>query len=214
MTSDAGTPDQSCGSHSSPEPSASEKKASAPWPHAPPHWLFSPGIYFVTASTYHRQHSFDTPEKLDAVTHRLLDTAKEFDWTLRSWAVMSNHYHFLAESPAASGESLREWLKEFHRTAAMKVNALANMPGRRVWMNFRETHITHQTSYLARLRYVNENPVHHRLVKLARDYRWCSAAWFETNAPRSFVESVARFKTDKLNVWDDFDAEDTQNEKL
>jgi len=51
-------------------------------------------------------------------------------------------------------------------------------------------------------------------VKLATQYRWCSAAWFETNAPRSFVESVARFKTDKLNVWDDFDAEDTQNEKL
>lgn len=118
---------------------------------------------------------------------------------------MRNHYHFLAESPQASGESLRDWLKEFHRTAAMKVNILSNTPGRRVWMNFRETHITHQTSYLARLHYVNENPVHHRLVKLAAHYRWCSAAWFETNAPRSFVESVARFKTDKISVWDDFD---------
>jgi putative transposase len=72
-------------------------------------------------------------------------------------------------------------------------------------MNYRETRLTHQTSYLARLRYVNENPVHHKLVNVARDYRWCSAAWFETNAPKSFVESVARFKIDRVKVLDEFD---------
>lgn len=72
-------------------------------------------------------------------------------------------------------------------------------------MNFRDTRLTHQASYLARLRYVHQNPVHHRLVAVATQYRWCSAAWFESNAPRSFVESVARFKTDKVKVWDDFD---------
>ena len=148
---------------------------------------------------------FDTAAKRDAVTRRLLDTAKDFGWTLRAWAVLANHYHFIAESPAASAASLRAWLQEFHRTAAMNVNELAATPGRRVWMNFRETRLTHQTSYLARLRYVNENAVHHKLVGRAGDYRWCSAAWFETNAPKSFVASVARFKTDKLNVWDDFD---------
>ena len=72
-------------------------------------------------------------------------------------------------------------------------------------MNFRDTRVTHQTSYMARLRYVNQNPVHHQLVPEASLYRWCSAAWFETNAPKSFVESVARFKTDKLDIWDDFE---------
>ena len=199
-----------------PEPSADQSRdvmltavpepaAKPPWPHAPPHWVFAPGSYIITASTFHRQRLFDTPAKLDAVTLRLLETAREFGWTLRAWAVLANHYHVVAESPAASAESLREWLKEFHRTAAMKVNELSSMSGRRVWMNFRETRLTHQTSYLARLRYVNENAVHHRLVKRARDYRWCSAAWFETNAPKSFVASVARFKIDKLNVWDEFD---------
>lgn len=85
------------------------------------------------------------------------------------------------------------------------MNRLDTTPARRVWYQFRETRLTHQTSYLARLRYTHENPVHHRLVAVARDYRWCSAAWFETNAPASFVASVARFKTDKLNVPDDFD---------
>ena len=71
-------------------------------------------------------------------------------------------------------------------------------------MNFRETFITHQTSYLARLKYVNENPVRHGLVDVATDYPWSSAAWFEGSAPESFRKSVARFKTDRINVEDDF----------
>ena len=164
----------------------------------------SPGIYFVTASTLHKARIFNSPEKLDLVTGRLLNTAKRHGWCLRAWAMLANHYHFVADSPEGSGETLRAWLTEFHRTTAIALNKLDDTAGRRVWFNFRETHITHQTSYLARLRYVNENPVHHKLVTAARDYRWCSAAWFETNAPGSFIASVARFKTDKLNVPDDF----------
>ncbi|WP_226895496.1 hypothetical protein [Luteolibacter marinus] len=136
----------------------------------------------------------------------MIDSAKAFGWQLRAWAVLANHYHFVADSPDGTGESLRAWLTEFHRSAAIEVNLLSGAPGRRVWMNFRETHITHQTSYLARLRYVNENPVKHGLAEEARHYQWCSAAWFETHAPKSFVESVRRFRTDRLQIWDDFDS--------
>ena len=188
-------------SRRTPEPSA------ITWPHAPPHWLHSPGTYFVTAGTLHKQRIINTPEKLDFVTGAMLDSAKQFDWELRAWAVLINHYHFVAISPEGTAQSLREWLKELHKTTATLLNQIDETPGRRVWFQFRDTHLTHQTSYLSRLRYTHSNPVHHGLVKNARDYRWCSAAWFETNAPKSFVASVERFKIDKLNVWDDFDDE-------
>ena len=142
-----------------------------PWPHAPPHWLRQGGAYFVTASTHHRERVFDTPEKLDAVTCRLLDTTVQFGWQIRAWAGMSNHYHFLANSPEQGGESLRDWLREYHRRAAIEVNRLSGTRGRRVWMNSRESLITHDASYSARVRYVNENPVKHGLVERATDYR-------------------------------------------
>jgi putative transposase len=176
-----------------------------PWPHAPPHWISAGGIYFVTASCYQRERRFDTPEKLTAVTTRLIDSAPMFGWTLWAWAVMSNHYHFLAGSPIGSAVSLRPWLREFHRSAAVEVNRLSGTPGRRVWMNFHESRVTHQTSLLARLRYVHENPVKHALVERSVDYPWCSAAWFERHAPPSFVASVARFRTDRLRIEDDFE---------
>jgi putative transposase len=179
--------------------------SSAPWPHAPPHWLFNGGAYFVTASTYHRERIFDSAEKLDAVTGLLIETAVRYGWTLRAWAVFSNNYHFLAQSPASGGESLRDWLSEFHRSAAVAVNRIDGAEGRRVWMNFRESSITHQTSYLARLKYVNENPVRHGLVDIASEYNWCSASWFGNMAPESFRKSVDRFKTDRLKIEDDFE---------
>jgi len=163
------------------------------------------GIYFVTASTYHRQHLFDDGQKLDLLTGLLIDTATTYGWQLRAWSVFSNHYHFMADSPEGSGESLRAWLTELHRSAAVRLNQLSESPGRRVWMNFRETRITYQNSYLARLRYVNENPVKHGLVSESRRYRWCSAAWFESHAPESFVASVRRFRIDRLQIWDEFD---------
>ena len=118
-------------------------------------------------------------ESWTSITHRLLDTAKEYGWQMRAWAVLANHYHFLADSPEGTGESLRVWLREFHRSTSVALNKLDSAERRRVWFQFRETRITHQTSFLARLRYVNENAVHHKLVAVARDYRWCSAAWFE-----------------------------------
>ncbi len=174
------------------------------WPHAPPHWTHEAGLYFVTASTLHQIKIFDTPEKLDTILEILLYSAEQYDWKLRAWAVMANHYHLIAQSPATGGDSLKDWLTSLHRDSATQINKIDNTPGRRVWFQFRDTQLTYQKSYLARLNYTNQNPVHHGLVKCARDYPWCSASWFEKNAPSSFVKSVSRFPLDRVKVDDDF----------
>lgn len=175
------------------------------WPHAPPHWLFEKGSYFVTASAYHREPLFSTAKEKSVVVNALVETAAEFGWQLRAWVVLHNHYHFLADSPAVGGQSLEGWLREFHRRSAVELNRLAGTEGRRVWMNYRDSLITHQTSYLARLQYIHQNPVRHGLVRVAGEYLWSSLRWFETNAPEAFMKSVGRFKTDQVKVWDDFD---------
>jgi hypothetical protein len=51
---------------------------------------------------------------------------------------------------------------------------------------------------------VNQNPVHHRIVDNATNYRWCSAAWFEAHVTRPFAQSVKRFGSERLKVIDDF----------
>jgi len=64
--------------------------------------------------------------------------------------------------------------------------------------------LTHKNSYFARLNYVMQNPIRHGLVINAEDYRFCSAQWFRKNAPPGHFKTVISFKTDKINVIDDF----------
>jgi len=177
------------------------------WPHAPLHRLGTSGTYFVTASTYLKQHHFRGANRLQVLQRGLLKLAAKHGWRFEAWAVFSNHYHFVAHSPPAevSAESLKGMLKEFHQKTALWVNGLDHAAGRQVWFNYRETRLTIQRSYLARLNYVHQNPVRHGLVPVANQYPWCSARWLERTASPAQVKSIYRFKTDKVAVADDFE---------
>ncbi len=179
-----------------------------PWPHAPLHRLSEQGTYFLTASTLHHEHHFRSKERL-AVLHRgLLKVAAQFGWRLEAWAVFSNHYHFVGHSPEceATAESLREMISKLHEKTAKWVNRLDKKPQRQVWFNYRETRLTYEKSYLARLSYTHQNPVKHRLVPVANQYPWCSARWFERTARPAQIKTLYGLKTDQVNVPDDFEA--------
>ena len=177
-----------------------------PWPYAPPHRLGQTGTYFVTASTYCKQHHFRGRERL-AVLHRgLLKVAVQYGWALEAWAAFSNHYHFIARSPE-NPASLRPMLRTLHSRLAGWVNRMDDTPGRQVWFQYRETLLTFEKSYLARLNYVHRNAVHHGLVVIANRYPWCSAGWYERITDPATVESVYGFKTDSLQVEDDYEVD-------
>lgn len=69
------------------------------WPHAPEHRLIERGTYIVTCGTYQKQHFLNTPAKLTLVRNLLFELALKHGWQLQAWAIMSNHYHFVASSP-------------------------------------------------------------------------------------------------------------------
>ena len=174
------------------------------WPHAPLHRLADSGTYFLTVSTYLSQHHFRGPERLGVLHRGLLKVAADFRWQLEAWAVFSNHYHFVGHSPVAErgAASLPKMLGLLHEKTAKWLNRIDGAKGRNVWHNFRETRLTYEKSYLARLNYVHQNAVKHGLVPVANQYPWCSAAWFERTARPAQVKTVYGFKTDLLRVED------------
>ena len=178
-----------------------------PWPHAPPHQLSEAGTFFITAGTYLKAHHFREPTRLAVLQRGLLRLTYDFGWHLEAWAIFSNHYHFIAQAPSGdlTGESLRSMLAVLHEKTAKWINRLESSPGRKVWHNFWDTRLTYQTSYLARLNYVHQNPVKHGLVPVANQYPWCSARWFERTATPARVKVVYRFKTGKVRVPDEFE---------
>src|SRR5882757_673994 len=117
-----------------PQSSASRK---APWPHAPLHQLSDRGTYFVTAGTHLKEHHFRGAARLRVLHRGLLTVAGKFGWQLEAWAVFSNHYHFVAHSPA-KGENagtLSQMLSLLHEKTAKWLNRLDGTPGRKVWHN-------------------------------------------------------------------------------
>ena len=176
------------------------------WPHAPTHRLSEGGAYFLTSGTYLKLHHFRGSARL-AVLHRgLLKLASDFGWSLEAWAVFSNHYHFVGHCPPGDSDaaSLSTMLGMLHEQTAKWVNKLDGTPGRHVWHNFRETRLTYQKSYLARLHYVHQNPTKHGLVRAANLYPWCSAGWFERTATPAQVETIYGLPIDQVKVYDEY----------
>ncbi len=97
-----------------------------------------------------------------------------------------------------------EFIRRFHGISAHELNQQDGVRARPVWFDFRDTKLTHQHSYLARLNYVHQNAVKHGLVPVANQYPWCSAAWFERVASPAQVQTIYRFKIDRLSVEDDY----------
>jgi putative transposase len=173
------------------------------WPHAPVHRLTEYGIYMVTAGTLHKQGLFNTPDKLDLLERQLLSLSRKHGWQLEAWAVLVNHYHFVARG-SPNSTPMREFLRELHSRSARELNQMDAVEGRTVWHNFWDTRLTYQHAYLARLNYVHQNAVKHGLVAVANQYPWCSSAWFERTASPAQVKMTYGFKIDRVKVPDDF----------
>jgi putative transposase len=193
-----------CDGDKSPAESGDQSTHSnVPWPHAPVHNVDENAVYFVTAGTLHEERLFHDQRRLALLERRLMELANQYHWQLEAWAVFSNHYHIVARGFPDSA-NLGKFLKHLHTDTARELNRLDDKVGRKVWHEFRDTKLTFERSYLARLNYVHQNAVKHKLVMVANQYPWCSAAWFERVATPAMVQTIYSFKTDQVNVEDDF----------
>ena len=173
------------------------------WPHSPVHRLTEAGAYMVTAGTYHKEPFFRATERLELLCDALLGLAEGYGWQLQAWAVLANHYHFVALSPARAA-SLRSFIRHPHSVTAKEINRRDQAPTRKVWFEYWETRLTFQKSYLARLSYVHRNAVHHGLARVGSAYPWCSAGWFERRSEPAFYKTVMGFPSDRIKVPDDY----------
>ena len=172
------------------------------WHHRPVHVFVPNQLYMVTASTLHKQLLFGD-DRLSILQECLFSVVEKFGWELQAWALFSNHYHFIAKAPD-DAQTLKTLVRQLHSLTARELNRMDGCPGRRVWFQYWDTCLTYEKSYYARLNYVMNNPVHHRLVYVASEYKFCSASWFEAAADRSFVNKVKSFQYDQVKVQDEF----------
>src|SRR5207248_1230508 len=109
----------------------------------------------------------------------------------------------IAKAPVA-GKDAKVTFQRVHSQSSRELNKLDSMKGRTVWFQFWDSLITFEDSYYARLNYVNNNPAWHGLVWTPELYPYCSAAWFHANADPGYYRNVCSYKSDKLEIADDY----------
>ncbi len=175
----------------------------APFHHAP-HHLWEPGkAYIITAGTVAKTHFMYTPQAKDAVLRSIRDTCRQSSWDLEAWAVLSNHYHFVARTSESSAD-VAALVSRIHQSSAKELNSQEGILGRRVWYQYWDTCLTFRGSYLARLRYVHFNPQRHGVCNDATGYAWCSARWLMEGVDSGFRATILSMPIERINVPDDF----------
>jgi putative transposase len=174
------------------------------YPHNPPHYFVPNAMYIVTGSMLYKKHVLMDDKRKALVLQILLERAAYWRWELEAWAILENHYHFISRAPE-NPLTLEKLIRQIHSKTAVELNKQDGTPGRKVWYNYWDTCITHETSYFARMHYVHLNPVKHGLVENAEDYPFCSYRWFLEKADDEFRESVMNQPIDRVEIEDDFD---------
>jgi putative transposase len=173
------------------------------YPHNPPH-LFLPNVaYIITARMWKKRRMMDTDEKKALFFYELVKQAESYHWELEAWAILGNHYHLVARSPEEAA-NLPDFLGTLHSQTAIEFNRLDGTPERVVWRNYRDTCLTYESSYLARLHYVHTNPVKHGLVQDPMEYPFCSYRWFMEQGEPGFVRRVLAQPCTGINIEDEF----------
>jgi len=172
--------------------------------HNPPHYFVSNAIYMITGATLHNKRLLMSDERKSLVLEVLFERAAHWGWNLDSWAVLENHYHFIFHAPE-NALTLAKLMQQFHSKTAVMLNRMDKELERRVWHNYWDTCITHETSYYARLHYVHLNPVKHGLVENAEEYQFCSYRWFLEKSDDDFRNAVMNQPINRVNIFDDFD---------
>ncbi len=160
----------------------------------------------ITAGTYLKVPVFKSGERLAFLCRRIFELADKYGCRLQAWAVFPNHYHLITVAPF-DPKRLRTMISHLHTETGTAVNREDQAPGRKVWFQYWDSHLTFPPSYFARLSYVHQNAVHHGLVREASNYPWCSAGWLQRKAEPAFRKRVLATKWDKVKVPDDFKVE-------
>jgi putative transposase len=132
-----------------------------------------------------------------------LERTELLGWELQAWAVLDNHYHFVAQAPD-NAMTLEKLIRQLHSITAIEINRWDKTPGRQVWFNYWDSCLTYEKSYLARLHYVHLNPVKHGLIDNAVNYPFCSYKWFIEQSDGTLKKLVFAQPIDRVKIMDRF----------
>jgi len=117
--------------------------------------------YFVTAHTLGDQDIWDTDSKI-RWQYTVKELAKEFNYRLHAWVILSNHYHILCRVSNSLG--LPNFINRLHGSTSYYINQKRNSQGKKIWHNYWDRIIRDEKDFWTKFNYIHYNPVKHGYV--------------------------------------------------
>ena len=122
-------------------------------------------IVFVTVCTKDRKNILAS----DAIHRHLVDIwSGSKQWLVGKYVILPDHIHLFCAPAQYEAENVRDWVKYWKAVSALHWPIEIDKP---IWQSQAwDTQLRKGDSYSEKWRYVQNNPVRHRLVDNARDW--------------------------------------------
>jgi REP-associated tyrosine transposase len=143
-------------------------------------------VYHVMDRGDQREAIYRDDEDRERFLKTLGEICERTGWRLHAYVLMSNHYHFMLETPSAN---LVEGMRWFQTTVTVRYNRRHRLSGHLFQGRYKAVLVDpEERGYFATLSdYIHLNPVRARLVGLDQrlfDYRWSSYPHYVTRRDR------------------------------
>jgi putative transposase len=108
------------------------------YPNNPPHYFIPNAMYMITGAILYSQHLLIEERKKQFILETLLERSSLLGWDMQAWAILNNHYHFIAQAPE-NVNTLSKLIRQVHSITALQLNNWGRTPGRQVWFNYWDT---------------------------------------------------------------------------
>jgi putative transposase len=129
------------------------------------------GLYHVTARGDRREVIYrDDQDRIDWLA-LLGEVCSRFHWRCHAWCEMTNHYHFVVETPDAN---LSKGMRQLNGVYTQKTNQRHGLVGHLFQGRYKAILVERDAYLLELARYVVLNPVRAGMVREAGDWPWSS----------------------------------------
>jgi REP-associated tyrosine transposase len=147
---------------------------------------YAGAVYHVMDRGDQREAIFRDDEDRERFLKTLGEVCERTGWRLHAYALMSNHYHFMLETPSAN---LVEGMRWFQTTVTARYNRRHRLSGHLFQGRYKAVLVDpEERAYFTTLSdYIHLNPVRARLVGLDQrlfGYRWSSYPHYVTRRER------------------------------
>ena len=132
---------------------------------------FAGALYHVTSRGDRQENIYESDDDRADFLQILAEVCQQYNWSIHSYCLMSNHYHLLVETPDGN---LSKGMRQLNGVYTQKYNRSNRKVGHVFQGRFKGILVDGDAYLMELARYIVLNPVRAQMVRAAKDWQWSS----------------------------------------